>query len=111
MSEKSPYMEVLTKENFWNDLNQKYPEQMKVFCDWIDEYKRRVDWNTLFNGDFTPSGHGYARSPKYHEIPIAMQIGIFYQFLDENRDKYRLKGVRVMKMQEMIDGIMFSFGF
>ena len=29
----------LTKENFWNELSQKYPKGMKVFCDWID---RRV---------------------------------------------------------------------
>lgn len=81
------YPLILTKENFWNDLQEKYPEQMKLFCDWIDDYKKRVDWNTLFRQDVCshcpdpPIG-----IPKFHEIPVAMQIGIYSQFLSEQND-------------------------
>ena len=77
-------MENLTKENFWNDLMDKYPEEMKRFCAWIDEYKKRVDWERLF-GNFSPEvlSVKVART-KYHDLPIAMQIGIFLQFTIEN---------------------------
>lgn len=65
----------LTKENFWNNLHAKYPEQMKRFCDWIDAYKKRVHWMALFYKDV-----------KYHDLPFAMQLGIFLQYLSENDD-------------------------
>lgn len=79
----------LTKENFWNDLADKYPEEMKHFCAWIDEYKKRVDWDELFNSNSTfidGAGEG-APAPKYHDLPIAMQIGIFIQYYLENPRK------------------------
>lgn len=72
-------MDKLTKENFWNDLYAKHPSQMKNFCDWVDEYKRRIDWQKLF---FTPHAT-HARDIKYHDLPIAMQIGIFLQYVAE----------------------------
>lgn len=71
-------METLTKENFWNDLKEKYPEEMKRFCEWIDEYKKRVDWERLFASTIN------AQAPKYHDLPIAMQFGIFLQFAKES---------------------------
>jgi len=73
----------LTKENFWNDLKEKYPYGVQVFCDWIDEYKEKVKWSELFN-DGSPH---YAKmgwhNPKYHDLPMAMQIGIWIQFVAE----------------------------
>lgn len=71
-------IESLTKENFWNDLMEKYPEEMKLFCAWIDEYKKKVDWNNLFASTVN------AKIPKYHDLPIAMQFGIFLQFAKES---------------------------
>jgi hypothetical protein len=139
-------MENLTKENFWNALTEKYPEQMKQFCAWIDEYKNRVNWDSLFSGIklisrkdqdegvkqycnhhnmSVPDTWCYAgdlieevgtkhvficgnipkeiaevrrrsksfrrlpsQTPKYHELPIAMQFGIFVQFTSESNWKY-----------------------
>lgn len=78
-------MESLTKENFWNELNNAYPEQMKEFCAWIDEYKKRVDWDGLFNGLKGP----FTSSPKYHDLPIAMQLGIFWEFSMESAYDYQ----------------------
>lgn len=41
-------MENLNKENFWDELYKKYPKGMKVFCDWIDEYKKQNNWDEFF---------------------------------------------------------------
>jgi len=76
--------ETLTKENFWDELQQLYPEGMKVFSEWIDEYKKRVGWAHLFNSKFreTEIGRIYQR-PKYHDLPTAMQAGIFLEFVED----------------------------
>lgn len=74
-------MDSLTKENFWNELMEHYPSEMELFCKWIDEYKKRVDWNKLFN----PSILIFRGPPKFHDLPIAMQAGIFMQFACENK--------------------------
>jgi hypothetical protein len=66
-------IENLTKENFFNELHDQYPEAVEHFCKWIDEYKREVNWDTLFGGDLV-------RAPKFHEIPFEMQNGIIARF-------------------------------
>lgn len=75
----------LTKENFWNKLYEDYPEEMKKFCDWIDEYKKRVNWNFLFQDIEIREDHTWklvhSQKRKFHDLPIAMQTGIFYQYL------------------------------
>lgn len=58
---------------------------MEKFCNWINEYKTRVCWDLLFREG--PHGGEYARPTKYHDIPIAMQIGIFLQYVAET-DNY-----------------------
>lgn len=87
-------MERLTKENFWNDLHDKHPEQMNKFCKWIDEYKERELWNILFARH--TSG---LQAPKYHELPIAMQIGIFLQYVSE-ADTY--DGIELPKVSSKV---------
>ena len=79
-------METLTKENFWNDLQEKYPAGMKIFCEWIDKYKGKYGWNNLFGEHKTfYQGNlvciGFA--PKFHQLPYAMQIGIWLEFESE----------------------------
>lgn len=66
----------LTKENFWNELTEYSPSVMDDFCKWIDEYKKRVDWGQLFYTPHSPQN----RDIKFHDIPIEMQVGIFFQF-------------------------------
>lgn len=70
------YPATLTKENFFDEMTKKYPKQMEVFCKWIDEYKKRVNWDLIF----ADRHNGLGRVPKFHEIPIAMQIGIITEF-------------------------------
>ena len=76
----------LTKENFWIALYEKFPGEVQSFCDWIDAYKKRVGWNILFNSDseYQNARGKNAPAPKYHDLPLAMQWGIFQQFCAEN---------------------------
>lgn len=77
-------MENLTKENFWNKVNEAFPSEMEAFCKWIDEYKEKVEWKKLFNYGFPNHSRMGWHNPKFHDLPIAMQIGIFFQFAHEH---------------------------
>ncbi len=72
-------VESLTKENFWDAMDEKYPLAMKRFCEWIDRYKKEVEWDYLF---FNKQQDELRGEPiKYHHLPIAMQLGIFIDFV------------------------------
>lgn len=78
-------MELLIKENFWNEMEQKYPKAMAHFNEWIDKYKTEHDWEQLF-GEDPPTGiseGNWIKAPKYPELPIAMQFGIFIEWYYE----------------------------
>lgn len=76
-------MENLTKEDFWNNLKSKYPGEVENFCKWIDTYKTKVNWEKLFNNGSPHYAHQGWHNPKYHDIPVGMQIGIFLQYISE----------------------------
>lgn len=82
---KAQELANLTKENFWNELYVKYPDKVQEFCDWIDEYKKRVHWDMLFfnNRKASPQSKCRSNPVKYHDLPLAMQLGIFIQFRAE----------------------------
>lgn len=73
---------TLTKENFWNDIEKQYPKASNLFYQWIDEYKKCVFWNELFSDGYLHPvvGGAKAKVPKFHEIPYAMQQGIWIEF-------------------------------
>lgn len=60
----------LTKENFWNEQMEKFPKSMKIFCAWIDEYKKAISWKDVFGSSMI----------KFHDIPYEMQQGIWIRF-------------------------------
>ncbi len=64
----------LNKENFFNEMNEKYPKAMKIFCKWIDDYKIEIHWNKLFKDEV-----------KFHDIPAIFQIPIIHDFLNQNK--------------------------
>lgn len=85
----------LTKENFFdelekldrlNKLEKQYPKAMAQFQEWINQYKIDNDWKRLFGEDTSLSDAKQAGkwtdriAPKFHELPSAMQLGIFIQF-------------------------------
>lgn len=94
-------MERLTKENFWNDLNNKYPEIMWKFKTWIDEYKKSVAWKILFN-DESEIKVGSKIGPKYHDLPYAMQVGIFLQFVAENKETKWGVSINMKTMEDFL---------
>lgn len=80
---------TLTKENFWNDTMVSYPKATKLFCDWIDEYKKAVGWGNLFNKHYnTGNDNGWNLLPKFHDIPYAMQQGIWIAFVEDTISKF-----------------------
>lgn len=87
---------VLTKELFWNNITKNYPKEAHKFYTWIDQYKKRNNWLKLFNGgiyymkpsegdlgEAQNSNGANTEAPKFHELPVAMQIGIFIQYTQE----------------------------
>lgn len=110
MENKPKYPDILTKENFWNDIQEKHPKQMKVFCDWIDEYKKRTNWDfwmkKCITVDLENDNNKQLRIPKFHEIPIAMQIGIIMEFSMSHEDAGdTLKMDVVNSIEGLIKGI------
>lgn len=76
----------LTKENFFNDLQKKYPAGVQAFCAWIDEYKKAVEWTKLFNDgireyQYFKGPSKFTQAPKFHDLPAAMQEGIYWAFI------------------------------
>lgn len=71
----------LTKEAFWDPPKERYLKAMNIFGDWIDEYKKRVEWHGLFAT--SEYEHANNESVKFHDLPDAMQIGIWIQFAKE----------------------------
>jgi hypothetical protein len=80
----------LTKENFWNELYLEYPKNTQIFYDWIDNYKKLINWNLIF-------------SPllKFHDLPYSMQLGIWIEFLIDTKN-YELINIENFNLQENI---------
>jgi hypothetical protein len=90
--------ETLTKENFWNEMMEKFPNAMKNFCSWIDDYKKAVNWDKLFNEHYLQNNIRRAANgeicsidfstPKFHDLPYAMQYGIWVEYCRQTLHKY-----------------------
>lgn len=68
----------LNKENFWNDLESKFPDAVKDFYEWIDRYKVESNWDKVFKCD-----EGTGQVLKFHEINFEMQVGILARYIVE----------------------------
>ena len=89
----------LTKENFWDELYNSFPHSTEQFARWVDEYKKENNWRGLFNW----SGR---QLPKFHELPIGMQIGVIFQFFRE-KGYYDPEDISVLKLASVNDIIGF----
>jgi hypothetical protein len=81
---------ALNKENFWNGMMVKFPKATKLFCEWIDQYKKAVSWDNLFNNysPASPTDDEHMHMVKFHDIPYAMQQGIWIEFVMQTLHKY-----------------------
>jgi hypothetical protein len=68
----------LTKENFFNAMMEKYPSSMKVFCEWIDQFKES-DYIVFHSCNHD----GQPMDFKFHDLPFEYQIGIVQKFAAE----------------------------
>lgn len=59
-------------KQFWDALFESYPQAVKEFYDFIDEYKSANNWNELFREGI-----------KFHHIPIELQLGVWVLFQNE----------------------------
>lgn len=91
-------MDTLTKEDFWDPLEAKYPELVGEFKKWIDEYKQRVGWEHIFFSFV-----------KYHDLPVAVQIGIFFQYMAETSWMHRSKNGEQITVEEAVEGVTDYF--
>jgi len=86
----------LNKQSFWNEVLNANPKAAELFLRFIDKYKVDNDWYQLFNAHTTfikshyPGGDNKIEifTPKYHELPVAMQLGIFMEFLHQYSVEY-----------------------
>lgn len=90
---------TLTKESFWDEQTRLHPIAMQDFSKWIDEYKADVNWDDLFVSTFKP----ILGAPKFHDLPDAMQIGIFFYYLAQ-RSGEETKYLEAYK--KMITGVL-----
>lgn len=89
-------MENLGKENFWNEMMERCPKAVDVFCKWIDGYKKKVGWTKLFGA-----------SVKFHDVPYEMQMGIMNRFFIETYagEHEYIKNCQSRYKEEMVKSI------
>lgn len=86
-------------EDFWDTMRTLYPHALDHFKLWINDYKRSVEWTKLFRQTIIDekinphpvTGFRAFREPKYHEIPDAMQFGIFLFYCQMTFDKFKIE--------------------
>lgn len=98
----------LTKENFFDSLRRKYPRSFKHFCNWIDEYKKEVCWDKLFKAN-EDTDQLHSSTYKFHEIPYAMQYGIWIAFCRDQLHRFFEQPEHVAEFVDMEEDIRGVF--
>jgi hypothetical protein len=102
----------MTKKKFWDKIEKDYPGELQPFYAWLDEYKKSVEWERLFNFGFPYYAKQGWHNPRFDELPPAMQIGIFIQFVSEVPSRYSLElDVKVKEDFERIPELIREFFF
>lgn len=80
-------------DNFWYGIKEKYPEYFNDFSEWFKVYKEKVGWKKIFNEivAFRMYASVVTKAPKFYKLPIAMQIGIFLQYVSEKKSSIDFK--------------------
>ncbi len=103
-------MENLNKENFWDSIYKKYPKGVQIFCDWIDKYKEENNWHRLFKQEF----HAKNLQVKFHDLPLAMQIGIWIEFkthIQSSHLKWKIEDLKDYDWRYDIDNTLGTLHF
>jgi hypothetical protein len=65
-------MENLGNENFWDEMQKKYPMAVDVFKKWIAKYTDDPEWRSLFKSGIL-----------FYDLPYEMQMGVMNRFFIE----------------------------
>lgn len=112
--------EPLTKANFWDLMQKKYPKAFESFSQWIDEYKMAVNWNALFNEkkSFSPpfrnmgTLHIFSEAPKFHDLPFGFQQGIWLEYLAHlDEFEFMIKDFSVHDLRKDIEVVFRNLEF
>lgn len=98
-------MENLNKENFWNEIEARYPGAFEKFKKWIDFYKWQNNWEKIFRPIQTSENR--VEHAKFHDIPFELQHGILARFDIETR--YGIEGYEKLKKTYVkeVEGFFF----
>lgn len=101
-------MNNLSKENFFNEMSTKYPSAMERFCNWVDDYKKSVNWSLLFNSDsnWQDAAGKNAPAPRLHDIPYEMQFGILIKFASEVLMFSEKDMITMFEMKELFESCL-----
>jgi hypothetical protein len=90
---------LMTKEDFWDEIEQKCPSEFYKFVQWIDKYKKLVHWGDLFP---RRRRTWHWKDIKFHHLPDAMQVGVFYQYVFELGD-FKTTDFEMCNDESMVD--------
>lgn len=95
----------MLKDSFWAEIQERWPGEFHRFTTWIDEYKKKNDWLTLFNSnsEYQNVVGKNAVAPKFHDLPPAMQIGIFMQYCIQESHRYDFLEGQPDTMAKLVD--------
>jgi hypothetical protein len=75
----------LTRENFFDEMQQKYPQAAGRFSQWLEKYKDDgVNWKYFFSSREPARRSGPF---EFEKMPLPFQLGIFMQYIDESHKR------------------------
>lgn len=103
-------MQGLTKENFFNEMSNKYPLAHHLFLAWIDEFKLSIEYKKLFNDESLkyvagpPLNYEKFEAPKFHHLPFEFQFGILCKFMVRCSNELSLFQFSIDFMKRRLEG-------
>lgn len=95
----------MLKDSFWAEIKERWPGEFQLFSAWVDKYKSGQNWLLLFNSnsEYQNAMGQNAIAPKFHDLPPAMQIGIFLQYCIEQPHRYEFLEGQPGSMAKLVD--------
>jgi len=102
---------ILNKD-FWSDIREKFVGEIDEFNEWLVKYQNRTNWEHIFNPNYAMEGMSWRRIT-FFDLPDAMQIGIFMQYVSESNARY---GIEIPMIEskndfEKIKDVIYDFFF
>jgi hypothetical protein len=105
-------MENKLDDKFWREIKEKFVGEFEEFTEWIEKYKEKNHWKHFFNPNFMMEGMMW-RGVNFFDLPDAMQIGIFIQYVAESNSRYviELPMIESVKDFDKMKDVIYDFFF